>query len=40
MSQTDDKWNDGSITSGSTVSYWIDSTSILAFQNPHQDITT
>jgi glycine/D-amino acid oxidase-like deaminating enzyme/nitrite reductase/ring-hydroxylating ferredoxin subunit len=40
MSQTDDKWNDGSISSGSNVSYWIDSTSILAFQNPDQDITT
>ncbi|MGN7808674.1 FAD-dependent oxidoreductase [Flavobacterium sp. KACC 22758] len=33
-----DKINEGSITSGDNVSFWIDTTSILAFEKPHQDI--
>ncbi len=35
-----DKINEGSITSGDNVSFWIDTTSILAFEKPHQDIAS
>ncbi|WP_456311702.1 FAD-dependent oxidoreductase [Pseudomonas shirazensis] len=37
---TDDQLNNGSITSGENVSFWIDSTSIIAFNKPDQDINT
>lgn len=36
----DDNYNDGSITSGKNVSYWIDSTSTVAFDKPSQNMNT
>ncbi|WP_276381174.1 FAD-dependent oxidoreductase [Flavobacterium sp. H4147] len=32
--------NEGSITSGDNVSFWIDSTEIIAFEKPSQDVRT
>lgn len=40
MTKIDDQLNNGSITSGENVSYWIDSTSIIAFNKPDQNINT
>lgn len=40
MSISDENFNNGSITSGDNVSYWIDSTSIISFEKPQSDIQT
>lgn len=40
MDEAADKINEGSITSGDNVSFWIDTTSILAFDKPSQNIST
>ncbi|MFD1605398.1 FAD-dependent oxidoreductase [Flavobacterium artemisiae] len=40
MNKSADKINEGSITSGDNVSFWIDTTSILAFDKVTQDIST
>lgn len=40
MNKSADKINEGSISSGNNVSFWIDTTSILAFERPNQDLTT
>jgi hypothetical protein len=40
MDALDDQLNNGSITSGENVFYWIDSTSIIAFNKPNQNINT
>ncbi|KRB59680.1 FAD-dependent oxidoreductase [Flavobacterium sp. Root186] len=35
-----DSLNEGSITSGDNISFWIDTTPILSFEKPSQDIST
>ncbi|MBZ4033398.1 FAD-dependent oxidoreductase [Flavobacterium sp. 17A] len=40
MENSNNNLNDGSITSGDNVSFWIDSTDIIAFEKPTQDIKT
>lgn len=40
MENTASNLNEGSITSGDNVSFWIDTTSIISFEKPNQDITT
>lgn len=40
MENSNQNINEGSITSGDNVSFWIDSTDIIAFEKPTQDITT
>ncbi|MCD0467288.1 FAD-dependent oxidoreductase [Flavobacterium sp. ENC] len=40
MAPLHDKFNSSNITSGENVSFWIDSTSIIAFDKPDRDIQT
>ncbi|KRD10348.1 FAD-dependent oxidoreductase [Flavobacterium sp. Root901] len=40
MKNADEKLNDGSITSGENVSFWIDSAPITGFEKPDRDIQT
>ncbi|RUT72518.1 FAD-dependent oxidoreductase [Flavobacterium cupreum] len=40
MAPLHDKFNSSNITSGENVSYWIDSTPIIAFDKPDRDIQT
>lgn len=40
MNKSADKLNEGSITSGDNVSFWIDTTPILNFDKPAKDIAT
>jgi glycine/D-amino acid oxidase-like deaminating enzyme/nitrite reductase/ring-hydroxylating ferredoxin subunit len=40
MAPLHDKFDSGNITSGENVSFWIDSTEIIAFDKPNRDIET
>lgn len=40
MAPLHDKFDSGNITSGDNVSFWIDSTAIIAFDKPNRDIET
>lgn len=40
MDKVDENYNNGSVTSGTNVSYWIDSTSIIGYDKPNQNINT
>ncbi|QSB25490.1 hypothetical protein [Flavobacterium sp. CLA17] len=40
MTKIADQLNNGSISSGENVSFWIDSTSIIAFNTPNQNNDT
>ncbi|MEN2412227.1 FAD-dependent oxidoreductase [Flavobacterium mesophilum] len=40
MNNSDTTFNEGSITSGDNVSFWIDSTDFIAFGKPYQDLKT
>lgn len=40
MTNSENNLNKGSITSGDNVSFWIDSTEIITFEKPNQDIST